>query len=106
MAKYLVFFKYKPDGVKGLIAEGGTKRRQVTEQLVKSLGGKLEAYYFSFGEDDGFSIVDLPDNESAAIASLAVSASGAVSTRVTVLLTPEEIDHAVKRSTTYRAPGK
>jgi uncharacterized protein with GYD domain len=106
MAKYLVFFKYNPEGLKGLFAEGGTKRRLATEQLVKSLGGKLEAYYFAFGEDDGFTIIDLPDNISAAAASLLVSSSGAVSTKITVLLTPEEVDQAVKRSATYRPPGK
>ncbi len=106
MAKYLVNFKYTQDGLKGLFAEGGTKRRQATEQLVKSLGGKLEAYYYTFGYEDGFAVVDLPDNSSAASASLVVSASGAVSSSVTVLLTPEEIDQAVKRSATYRPPGK
>lgn len=106
MAKFLVFFKYETEGLKGLLAEGGTKRRQATEQLIKSLGGKLEAYYFAFGEDDGFTILDLPDNSSAAAASLVVSASGAVSTRVIVLLTPEEVDQAVKKSVTYRPPGK
>jgi uncharacterized protein with GYD domain len=106
MAKYLVFFKYKPEGLKGLMAEGGSKRRLATEQLVKSLGGKLEAYYFTFGEEDGFAIADLPDNVSAAASSLVPSASGAVSTKVIVLLTPEEVDQAVKRSATYRPPGK
>jgi uncharacterized protein with GYD domain len=106
MAKYLVFFKYTAEGLKGVFAEGGTKRRQVTEQLVQSLGGKLEAYYFAFGKEDGFSVLDLPDNVSAAAASLVVSASGAVSTHVTVLLTPEEVDQAVKRTISYRPPGK
>lgn len=106
MPKYLATFKYNPEGVKGLLAEGGTKRRQATEQLIQSLGGKLEAYYFAFGEDDGFAILDGPDNISAAAASLIVSASGAVSVKVTVLLTPEEIDQVVKRSGTYRPPGK
>ena len=106
MAKYLVIFKYTQEGLKGLFAEGGTKRREVTEQLVHSLGGKLEAYYYTFGKEDGFAIVDLPNNSTAATASLVVSESGAVSTRVTVLLTPDEIDQAVKRKAEYRPPGK
>jgi uncharacterized protein with GYD domain len=106
MAKFLVDFTYTSEGLKGLLAEGGTKRKQAIEQLVKSLGGKLEAYYFAFGKADGFTILDMPDNTSAATASLVVSASGAVSTHVTVLLTPEEVDQAVKHSATYRPPGK
>jgi len=106
MGKYLATFKYNQEGLKGLLAEGGTKRRLATEQLIQSLGGKLEAYYFTFGDDDGFAILEGPDNISAATASLIVNASGAVSVKVTVLLTPEEVDQAVKRSVTYRPPGK
>ncbi len=106
MAKYLVNFKYTQEGVKGFIKEGGTKRRQATEQLIQSLGGKLEAYYYTFGYEDGFAVIDLPDNISAAAASLTVSSSGAVATSITVLLTPEEVDQAVKRNATYRPPGK
>ena len=106
MAKYLAKFKYTHEGLKGLLAEGGTKRRQATEQLMQSLGGKVEAYYFAFGEADGFAILDGPDNISASAASLIVNASGAVSVSLTVLITPEEVDQAVKRSATYRPPGK
>jgi len=36
---------------------------------------------------------------------IAVNSSGAVATRTVVLLTPEEVDRAVKRSMEYRAPG-
>jgi uncharacterized protein with GYD domain len=105
MAKYLTNFRYTPEGLKGLLSDGGTKRRQATEQLVQSLGGKLDAYYFAFGYQDGFAILDLPDNISAAAASLVVNASGAVVVSITVLMTPEEVDQAVKRSATYSPPG-
>lgn len=106
MPKYMAKFRYTPDGVKGLLKEGGTKRRQATEELIKSLGGKLEAYYFTFGEEDGFALVDLPDNINAAAASLVVSATGAAVTSITVILTAEELDLVSKRSATYRPPGK
>ncbi len=106
MAKYLANFKYTTEGLKGVFKEGGTGRRKATEQLAQSLGGKLEAYYFSFGYQDGFAVLDFPDNVSAAAASLAVNASGAVAVSITVLMTPEEVDQAVKRNTSYRAPGK
>jgi uncharacterized protein with GYD domain len=106
MAKYLAQFTYTEEGLKGLLKEGGSKRREATEQLVKGMGGKLEAYYFSFGDYDGFAVFDGPDNMSAAAASLIVNASGAVKVKTTVLLTPEEVDKAVKISAPYRAPGK
>lgn len=106
MATFLVQFTYTEEGLKGVLKEGGSKRREATEQLIKSLGGRLVAYYFAFGKYDGFSIIEMPDNVDTAAAGFTVSASGAVRTNTTVLLTPEEIDKAVKKSATYRAPGK
>ena len=106
MPKFLTEFRYTQEGAKGLLKEGGTSRRAVTEQAVKSLGGTLEAYYFAFGEADGFVIADLPDSASMAAIALTVGASGAVTTKTTVLLTPEEVDAAVKKSPTYRPPGQ
>jgi uncharacterized protein with GYD domain len=106
MAAFLVQFSYTEQGVKGLLREGGSKRREATEQLIKSLGGKLVAYYFAFGEYDGFAIVEGAENVDAAAASLIVKASGAVNTKITVLLTPEELDRVSKKSGTYRAPGQ
>ncbi len=106
MPKYLIEFSYSLEGARGVLKEGGTSRRAVTEKLVQSLGGKLEAYYFAFGETDGFALVDLPDNTSVAAANMTVAGSGAVRTKTTVLLTPEELDAAVKKSATYRPPGQ
>ena len=106
MSAFLVQFTYTEQGLKGLLKEGGTKRREATEQLVKSLGGRLVAYYFSFGEKDGFAIIEGLDNVDATTAGLVVGASGAVRTKTTVLLTPEEVDKATKKSGTYRAPGQ
>lgn len=106
MPKYMVQFNYTVDGVKGVLKEGGTSRRAVTEQLVKSMGGTMEAYYFAFGEGDGFVIADLPDSASMAAINLTVAASGAVATRTTVLITPEEVDAAVKKTPSYRPPGQ
>ena len=97
MPKYLVQFNYTSEGTKGLLKEGGTGRRAATEKLVKSLGGTLEAYYFAFGEADGFVIADLPDNASMSAIALTVSASGAVTVKTTVLITPEEVDEATKK---------
>ncbi|MBI4505748.1 MAG: GYD domain-containing protein, partial [Chloroflexi bacterium] len=70
-----------------------------------ALGGKVEAFYFAFGETDVFTIIDAPDNATVAAASLVASASGAVQVRTTVLLAPEEIDQATRKSVSYRPPG-
>ena len=106
MPRYLFQASYTAEGAKGLLKDGGSKRREVAEETIKGLGGKLEAYYFALGETDAFIIADVPDNVSVAALSLAVNASGAVHTKTTVLLTPEEMDKATKKTVKYRPPGK
>ena len=70
MAKYLVQASYNASGVKGLLNEGGSARRDAAKQLLESLGGKVEAFYFAFGSTDAYVVVDMPDNASAAAAAL------------------------------------
>jgi uncharacterized protein with GYD domain len=106
MAKYLLEVSYLPEGAKGILKDGGTKRRQVVEAAIKANGGKLEAFYFAFGKNDAYLIVDMPDHVSVAATALVVNASGAASVRTTVLLTPEEIDQASKKKVTYTPPGR
>ncbi len=105
MPKYLVQASYTTEGTKGLLKDGGTKRRAAVEDLMKGLGGKVEAFYYAFGDTDVYAIVEGPDNVTAAAVSLAINASGAVSQKTTPLLTPEEIDQATKKSVSYRPPG-
>jgi len=106
MPKYLVQANYVGEGIKGLLKEGGSSRRAVVEKLFASLGGKVEAFYYAFGDTDLFIIADVPDNVTAAALSLTVNAAGAATSRITVLLTPEEIDAAAKKTPIYRAPGQ
>ncbi len=105
MPKFLFQGSYNAEGTKGLIKGGGSARRKAAEDIAKALGGKVEAFYFAFGESDAFVIADLPDAGSAAALSLAVNASGAVTGKTTVLLTPEEMDAAAKKTPPYRKPG-
>ena len=105
MAKYLIEASYTADGVKGLLKDGGSARREAAGQLIESLGGEVEAFYFSFGSSDAYVIVDMPDNVSLAAAALAVNASGAVTAKTVVLLTPEEVDEACSKSPAYQPPG-
>jgi uncharacterized protein with GYD domain len=106
MPKYLTVASYTAEGAKGLLKEGGTARRAVVEKMMKDLGGTLEAFYFAFGENDAYVISEGADNVTAAAISLAVSASGAVRTKTTVLLTAEEIDQASKKTVKFRPPGQ
>jgi len=83
-------------GLKGLLKEGGSKRRAMVEQLAKEMGGKLEAFYYAFGSDDFVIILDLPSNIDMAATAIVAQASGMVKSRVTVLMTPEDVDQACK----------
>lgn len=106
MSKYLIKASYTPEGVRGLAKEGGTSRRDNTDKLVQNSGGTMESFYFAFGEEDAVVICDLPDNAAAAAVALAINSSGAVSIKTTVLLTPDEVDEATRKSVDYRPPGK
>lgn len=106
MSKYLAQCNYVGEGVKGLLKEGGSSRRAVVEKLVESIGGTVEAFYYAFGETDLYVIAEFPDNVSMTAVALLVAASGAINIKTTVLITPEEVDEAVKKTPAYRPPGQ
>jgi uncharacterized protein with GYD domain len=106
MPKFLIEATYNAEGVKGLMKDGGSKRREAAKAAIKSVGGRMESFYFAFGGTDAFVVMDAPDNLSAAAASASINATGLVQSRIVVLLTPEELDEAAKKNVKYRAPGQ
>ena len=106
MPRFLLQVSYTPEGIQGVMREGGTSRRSTVEQLAQGLGGSIEAFYFAFGEDDVYVISDFPDNVTAAAVSMTVGASGAARIKSVALLTPEEVDEATRKSVDYRPPGR
>src|SRR4051794_6642346 len=105
MAKYLLRVNYALDGVQGVLAKGGSARKAAAAAAAKSAGGKLDSFYFAFGDTDVYCVADLPDNAAAAALALTVSAAGGATVDTTVLLTTEEIDQAVGQNVKYKAPG-
>ncbi len=106
MPKFLVQASYTSEGARGVIKGGGSARRAAVQQMAQGLEGKVEAFYYGFGSDDAFVILDLPDNVSMAACALAVNAAGAAHVKTTVLLTPEEVDQAARKTVHYRPPGQ
>jgi uncharacterized protein with GYD domain len=106
MQKYLFYGSYTQEGYEGLLAEGGSARIDVAKQALQSVGGSLEAFYYSNGEEDFYIIVNLPDNVSSTAITLAGNASGTFSIRAITLLTPEEMDKAVRMKVDFRPPGQ
>jgi uncharacterized protein with GYD domain len=105
MAKYLFQASFTPEGLEGLKKAGAASRPAAVGDMVKSVGGSLESYYFAFGDVDVYVVADLPDDEAAAAVAFTVASSGTVSLSTVKLLTPEEADAALGRSVTYRPPG-
>jgi uncharacterized protein with GYD domain len=105
MPKFLIQASYTLDGVKGVQSAGGSSRRDAVAKVAESVGGQIEGFYFAFGDTDAYVIAEVPDNESAAAIALTVNASGGATVKTVVLLTPEEVDAAAKRSVEYRPPG-
>jgi uncharacterized protein with GYD domain len=106
MPKYLIQASYTAEGLKGLQKDKASGRRSAVAQAMEGVGGRLEAMYYGLGEDDVFVIVDAPNIGSVAAMSIAASASGLVRTRTTALMTVEEVDAALAKSVSYRAPGR
>jgi uncharacterized protein with GYD domain len=109
MAKFAVFFTYRPETWDQMLKKPGDRAAAVRD-LASSVGGSMETLYFMFGDRDGFVIVDVPDAEAAAALAVAVSSSGAFSQLETrQLVAPEDLpsvlEKAARARETYRPPG-
>jgi uncharacterized protein with GYD domain len=105
MPKYLFERHYTPEGAKGVAKEGGASRRDAIAKTAESVGGKLESFYFAFGGVDAYVTVELPDKAAAAAMSLAANQGNTATVKTVVLMTPEEMDKAAKKTVSYRPPG-
>jgi uncharacterized protein with GYD domain len=106
MAKYMIKASYSPDGIKGVMAKGGSARADAIEKLAAGVGGSVESVYFSFGSDDLFAIVEAPNHEAMAAIAGTVTQTGALSSYETVvLLTPAQMDDAASLTIDYSPPG-
>ena len=110
MAKYAVFFTLKGETVRAMM-DRPSDRAAVVRELVEERGGRLEAYYWMFGHHDGMVIVDVPDSETVAAISLAVSSTGAFGHVETHELIPADrinpvLERAKQALGSYTPPGR
>ena len=106
MRKYLFYGSYTTEGYQGLMKEGGSIRIDVSRRALQSVGGSLESFYYSNGEQDFYIIVNLPDHVISTAVTLIGNASGTFRIRAVPLLTPQEMDEAVKMKVDFRPPGQ
>lgn len=105
MPKYLVQGSYTDHGLQGLLKDGGSSRQAMVAKLAEEMGGKLDVFYFAFGDDDFVIILDLPSNIDMAATAIVAQASGMVQSRVTVLMDPKDVDEAVKKKVDFHPPS-
>ena len=106
MPKFLIEASYTTEGLKGLQKEKAASRRAVVTKMVKDLGGKVEVFYWSFGDRDAIVVVDTPGRYDR----ISSSPDGVIDRhgcrpRTTTLFTAEEVDKAFRKTVKYRAPG-
>ena len=51
MPKYLIDANYHGEAIKGLLKEGGSARRRVVDELMASVGGKVDSFYLRLRRD-------------------------------------------------------
>lgn len=105
MARFMYKVTYSKEGMQGVMKEGAVNRRTFIEKLAAEMGGSVTSFDFAFGDTDLYAIVEMPDQISAAAVATAVGAAGTGSIETVVLLSAEDIDRAIDKHPSYRAPG-
>jgi len=94
MPTYITQGRYTRDAIKGMIVKPEDRADQVA-RLISKVGGRLVAYYVTFGEYDFLAIAEAPDDVQMAAALFAAGAGGGVTDlRTTVALTSIEAQGA------------
>ena len=107
MPMYLSRFSYTPETWARLV-KNPEDRRDAARTYIESVGGKLHGFWYAFGEHDGVTLWEAPDNVAMAAVAVAIGGGGAVSRiDTTVLMTVDETLDALRRaaSVQYRPPG-
>ena len=106
MNRYLIVGTYTAEGARGVLREGGTGRAAAAQAALASMGGNLVSFHFALGSDEWYSIVELPDNATAAAIALVGTASGTLQSRAIALISPEEMDAITTKVPDFRPPGE
>lgn len=106
MSYYLLQGTYTAEALANLV-KTPQQRLAAIRAVAEKLGGTVEHAWLSFGEYDVVTILNMPDNVSAAAFAFAVGAGGALKAiKTTPLLTGEEGIEVMKKAAKagYRPP--
>lgn len=107
MTHYLIQVAYAPEAWAAM-SKNPQDRGALIRPAVEALGGRVESFYFSFGDYDVAAIAEFPTNVDAGAFAISAVAGGAVKAfKTTPLFDPEESIEAMRRSamTGYAPPG-
>ena len=109
MPHYMLQASYNQDQIKAMV-DNPQDRAVAARKLMEGMGGKMECFYFTFGDSDIVAIGEFPDNETAVACAMAVAGSGTTSSyKTTVLVTPDQAVEAMKKAGaamgSYRPPS-
>ncbi len=107
MAHYLIQASYSKEGIGQLLANP-QDRAAAVRPVIEGMGGKLESFYFAFGDYDVIAVAEMPDNMTAAALAMAIGGSSGLSSyKTTPLLTMDESMEAMRKAsgTGYRPPA-
>jgi len=94
MPTYVGLLRYTEQGIKAI--KDSPKRRVAAEKAVAAMGGRIVHTYLTMGRYDLVSILEAPDDETAAKIALATGAQGFVSTETMRAFTEAEYDRLIK----------
>jgi uncharacterized protein with GYD domain len=105
MVTAMVQFSYTAAAVQNLV-KNPEDRSKAVKALIEKLGGKLLAYYYTYGEYDGFVIAEMPDNATALATNLAAMNPATITKlKTTVLITVQEAMEAMKKAQGLSLPS-
>jgi uncharacterized protein with GYD domain len=106
MPLFLTRFGYTPEAWASLIADPHDRAEAVTPMIEKA-GGTLKGFWFAFGEQDGYALIEAPDTATIAAVAVKIASSGALRTfETTPLITTGEMVEALRKAAEidYHAP--
>ena len=108
MSLYLTRFSYTAETWNAMI-ERPEDRRDMARVVIESVGGRPHGFWYAFGQYDGYTLWEAPDNVKMASVALVLSSRGAIKSQETVvLLTVEETLEALRGAAQvpYRRPAQ
>ena len=76
MATYILLSRFTQQGLQTI--KDGPPRLDAAKETLRGLGAELKHFYLALGEYDAVAIIEAPDDETVARASLAIGSQGNV----------------------------